>query len=903
MNLYESIEKSIREHEESLHVSSEVRESDVRYAIRWVMRDNPDIFWFVHQYHFDEKSGKITLRYQFSKERSNLIQKSIDDVVQNDFQIDHVSHLTVLEQVSYVYKWLLTYCNYNVNSAYNQTIDSVFVRRNSVCTGYSKAAQYLFKLLGIDSRLVFGKLHNDREDGRHCWNMINIGSEWYHLDVSLGDVSLDKTLIKSGVGEPLRLSGFNYNFFCVSTETIAQNRSIEDENTLPISQSNLSSSMVEMLSKIDIKRRDGQKGCLLTHIGSSADIYLSTKAKNVVLKKFRSEVKWQCEEEFQYMEQLKGCLHLLQVSEQYSDTENNIIAIEQSTPIVDLFCSHYYHPTLRGMLMMIRDITLGWKECLERGILYRDIHVCNIYRTKGGTYKLGDFGSCTFMYNYIHERVGNPWFMSPETYITGQFDERSAVYSITAVLYFILNGLRPPFVTVGNESEALARKMKGETLPKPALLNHLTSDWAKGLLDSFIKRGCAYYPLGRIQSCQELINEIDWLLPLLGNNRIELQFVLQDFGSILNGGTVFDNDIPRNAYQRFAYGEEIERISASAANSCDIIYEPKVTYMAAEGAENYCRTMGLGDSDFGTSFSSTSHSSRPTNFTPAAVNNGKSKKTNRKFFCLFGNGLPIEVYSSVFAPAEVRRRSHLLVQVYLHLAEETEKVKSLAQESDKNAERRDYIPLKCKLKRGDKVDIILNIYGESVLFAERKLVVWQGSFTKCSFDYFVPKDIDVDELSCVTMLTVNGIPVGEMRFITRIVDVPRQLNPEVIAHKYNKVFISYSHQDESKVKFLHEGLELGSVPHFFDRKYLKAGDVFPQVIKDYINSADLFILCWSENASKSEYVQKERLQALERAFPQVKPEQEAKLRIYPLSIEPRAELPSDMKENYHFGEI
>lgn len=262
-----------------------------------------------------------------------------------------------------------------------------------------------------------------------------------------------------------------------------------------------------------------------------------------------------------------------------------------------------------------------------------------------------------------------------------------------------------------------------------------------------------------------------------------------------------------------------------------------------------------------------------------------------------------EVYSSVFAPAEEKRKSHMLVQVYLHLYEETEKVKAFAQESDKNAKRRDYIPLQCKLKKGDKVDVLLNIYGETLLMSDKKNLVWQGSFTKCSFDYFVPKDIDVDELSCVAMLTVNGLPVGEMRFITRIVDAPRQLNPEIIAHKYNKVFISYSHQDESKVKFLHEGLELGAVPHFFDRKYLKAGDVFPQVIQDYINSADLFILCWSENASKSEYVQKERLQALERAFPQVKPEQEAKLRIYPMSIEPRAELPSDMKENYHFGEI
>ena len=40
-----------------------------------------------------------------------------------------------------------------------------------------------------------------------------------------------------------------------------------------------------------------------------------------------------------------------------------------------------------------------------------------------------------------------------------------------------------------------------------------------------------------------------------------------------------------------------------------------------------------------------------------------------------------------------------------------------------------------------------------------------------------------------------------------------------------------------------------------------------------------------------------------RAFPQVKPQQAAKLSIYPMSIEPRAELPNDMRENYHFGEI
>ena len=295
--------------------------------------------------------------------------------------------------------------------------------------------------------------------------------------------------------------------------------------------------------------------------------------------------------------------------------------------------------------------------------------------------------------------------------------------------------------------------------------------------------------------------------------------------------------------------------------------------------------------------------SKPSRGRTASKKKGDSSKSSHTYFPKTKINLSGSVFFSIYTPSEVNRKSHMLVQVYLHLYKETKTVSSLAQESQKDTKRRDYIPLQCKLKKGDQVDVILNIYGETLLMSDRKSVVWQGSFTKCSFDYFVPEDIDVEELSCAALLSVNGVPVGEMRFITQIVDSPRQLNPEIISHKYNKVFISYSHQDESKVKFLHEGLELGAVPHFFDRKYLKVGDVFPQVIQDYINSADLFILCWSENASKSEYVQKERLQALERAFPQVQPEQDAKLRIYPMSIEPRAELPNDMKDYYHFGEM
>lgn len=1082
---YFDFEYSIRSQRTKLKLVQYSSPNEIRNAIRWVMRDNPDIFWFAHQYHYDEASSTIHFQYTFSAERVKTIQQSINDVIENDFCIEYVKNLTRQEQVAYVYKWLVTYCTYNANSSYNQSIYSVFVRRNSVCTGYAKAAQHLFNLLGIESRLVFGRLHNDKEDGRHCWNIVKVDNEYYHFDACFGDSILDNVAIKSGVQELFKIDGINYNFLCVSTEEILRTRSIEDITTLPNCSNSWSKALKNSLALIKLKQREDIKGCLLSHIGSSADIYLCSKDKNTVLKVFRPNSKTTNLEEYHYMQQTKGCQHLLQCNEQYTDITQNMVAIEQSTPIVDLLCSHYYELSLKGLIKMATDVAKAWKECQERGVLYRDIHVCNIYRSNDGTFKLGDFGSCTNKFD-LKETVGNQWFMAPETFVSGIFTESSAVYSVSMVMYFILNNLRPAFWVQGCEDEALQKRMNGDNLPTPTGCINLPPH-IKTKLDKFFNKVSASLPKERVSRVAEFIYELE-----------RLSFYCEDSDYIIHrNGYSLDLDlnagnedrlearwhyISRDAYHQYAMGDEVEQMCTTtmslptSAYTSDIVFDDSI--ISVDDVEEFARTRGgwivdcdsaepndSSDNDWCSDFrvdeieslansislpipshdanivesdssrnvdehwmdafviesvhNATISSYSYESFVPLSSlsDNTRLKKLKNEYektiTCLtrqqeqlksvqsqidelkkkkneieillmnspgmirsavggflssiIGGFVGIagalagststssdeakekllecdkeleekkaqaqicekqiegfiqqksnlekelavlkeqnkynEVYSSIFAPAEVKRKSHLQVQVYLHLYEESEKVKSLAQESDKNAERRDYIPLSLKLKKGDKVDVEFNVYGETRLMSERKSIIWQGSFTKCSFDYFVPKDIDVEELSCVALLSVNGVPIGEMRFITRVIETPRQLNPEIIAHKYSKVFISYSHMDESKVKFLHEGLELGSVPHFFDRKYLKAGDVFPQVIQDYINSADLFILCWSENASKSEYVQKERLQALERAFPQVQPENAAKLRIYPMNIEPRAELPSDMKNYYHFGEI
>lgn len=71
--LYKQVKQTIRQYEEILHVDKDVTVSDIRNAVRWIMRDNPDIFWFAHQYHYDEASSTIHFQYTFSAERVKTI--------------------------------------------------------------------------------------------------------------------------------------------------------------------------------------------------------------------------------------------------------------------------------------------------------------------------------------------------------------------------------------------------------------------------------------------------------------------------------------------------------------------------------------------------------------------------------------------------------------------------------------------------------------------------------------------------------------------------------------------------------------------------------------------------------------------------------------------------------------
>jgi len=885
--LYQQVEKAIRDHTLQMSVPKGTTQDDVYQCIRRIMCENPDIFWFSNQWKYSEKEQSVCFHYTISKERSIKDKKQIDDVIQKDFNIEVVRHLPVLLQVMYTYKWLALYCNYNLYSAYNQTIYSVFVHRNSVCTGYAKAAQYLYKKLGIDSKLVFGTLHNTDKKSHHCWLMICINGQWYHQDPTFAVPEISVLLQNAGIKPTFGAEGLVYNYFCCNTESIKRSRVIEDECKQPVCSSTIDSKPLQDIP-IHVHRTEdaeqlGVRGCLLSDNGSNSDVYLwhSEKMVQSVVKIYKNKFSQELlHHEYQMMHQLSSSNHVLHALG-VTDSQDGIV-IEQATSLADLMCCHYYQLSAKHFCKLLSDVIDGLQDCIQYGIYYRDIHLENIYRTSMGNYVLGDFGSCVWINRENSSNLGgidNPWYLAPETYFSGVFNELSATYGVGMIAYCLLNNLFPP---LWNEygRDSLYLRINGYGLPFPILLNNPSCEFELQMafaIQKSLSLGLAdrYQSLSElkdaIKQCESLVEQDDY--PLIDGVSKERLF---------KNETIITN---------------VSSFSGVCASYKQFEKPLGILFGKDSHRSNYNRK-GCPSSNI-----SISHNTCLPEFGNDSSYKDKSKKSIWSRLFRKKKEKEDEVYGSIFAPQEVKPNSHLLVQVYLHLLEEADKVQQWAKEADSEAKRRKYGSLNTKLKYGDNVKVEFNLYGESLLFNATKEVTWHGHFTQCCFDYFIPCNFKLNNLSCEVNFFVNGAIIGNMTFITRIVKQPGMtLNSKIKTHVFKRVFISYAHQDSKRAKDFALAYKAQGTDYFYDRDKLAAGDVYEEKIFEYIDSADLFILCWSENASRSEYVWKELKRAMLHAYPQLSMN-DATLKIYPISIEPRTSLPEDMAGIYNFEEV
>ena len=258
-----------------------------------------------------------------------------------------------------------------------------------------------------------------------------------------------------------------------------------------------------------------------------------------------------------------------------------------------------------------------------------------------------------------------------------------------------------------------------------------------------------------------------------------------------------------------------------------------------------------------------------------------------------------EVMCSAYAPEAVCRDEEFIVAAFAHLPEQKEEVAEMARMIDdeivKRAEK--FLPL--KVEQGNKIGFLLRVDGCSVDDPYQEFA-WFGRTDSVEFGVEVPKDFAKRAAVAKIDISVNSIPVGNIKFrikLDHIENINYSQQADTRAEKYKRAFISYASPDRAEVLRRTQMLSATGVTFFQDIMNIKPGEQWEQKLFEEIDNCDVFYLFWSKSASDSQWVKQEWEYALKIRGQKSLPE------IIPVPIEgPPCIDPPDQLRHLHFND-
>ena len=166
------------------------------YALR---RDNPQIFWMSGSFYttYNKTTGKYCIGYNNGSDSGYICSIEEEAILSQTLKIEVENFVKTVNTKMSEYEIVLAAHDYIANKVtyddqaandydsnpYSYTSYGALVAGKAVCEGYAKAFQLLMDVVGMKSMCVTGVY-----DGvGHMWNMVNIGGDWYNIDVTFDD--------------------------------------------------------------------------------------------------------------------------------------------------------------------------------------------------------------------------------------------------------------------------------------------------------------------------------------------------------------------------------------------------------------------------------------------------------------------------------------------------------------------------------------------------------------------------------------------------------------------------------------------------------------------------------------------------------------------------------------------
>ena len=229
--VYRQIAEGLEQQEAEIRITP-LSEERLMTVFNMVMIDHPEYFWIEGEFQYTtvedlNENTKTAIQlmpvYTVEKEQTESLKQQIEQ--QADAWIAEIdASFDAYEKIKSVYELLIREVEYDETSFYNQTIQSVFLEKKTVCMGYAKATQYLLNKMGIFCTLVTGNIL-DEANSSHAWNLVRIGENYYYVDTTWGSPGYN--------AQGDREDAISYSYLCCSDKIISATHKANEDILLP----------------------------------------------------------------------------------------------------------------------------------------------------------------------------------------------------------------------------------------------------------------------------------------------------------------------------------------------------------------------------------------------------------------------------------------------------------------------------------------------------------------------------------------------------------------------------------------------------------------------------------------------------------------------------------------------